>query len=73
MLYLSQQLCKVCGLKLTEFEIKEKESHCMECYNEQNKTMTSSSERGSMNAVFEKRKKTRRYAWYYHHQTHSAK
>lgn len=73
MLYLSQQVCKGCGLKLTEYEIKEKDSHCMECYNDKNKTASSSAQNGNMNAVFEKRMKTRRYAWYYHHASHSAK
>lgn len=73
MLYLSQQVCRGCGLKLTEYEITEKDSHCMDCFNEKNETSSPSTQSGNMNAVFEKRKKTRRYAWYYHHISRSAK
>jgi hypothetical protein len=32
--HLVTRKCKVCDLKLTEFEYQEKSSLCMECYNE---------------------------------------
>ena len=27
--------CEVCGVKLTKFEIEEKDSYCMECYKDE--------------------------------------
>lgn len=29
---LLERKCQGCGVKLTEFEIKEKEGYCMDCY-----------------------------------------
>ncbi len=32
---LLENKCISCGVKLTEYEIEEKESYCMECYGEE--------------------------------------
>ncbi len=69
MMILSQQACKGCGLKLTMFEIQEKDAHCMDCYNESREKSKSSA--GEQD-IFARRKNTRRYAWYYHHQARTA-
>jgi hypothetical protein len=39
-IHLLEKKCRSCGVKLTEFEIEEKESFCMECYEEQDKEVT---------------------------------
>ncbi|MBP1931736.1 hypothetical protein J2Z37_001737 [Ammoniphilus resinae] len=31
---LTERKCRSCGVKLTEFEIEEKEEHCMDCFTE---------------------------------------
>lgn len=69
MIILSQQVCKVCGLKLTVFEIQEKDAHCMECYNDSKQIAKSTA---GQKDIFAKRKNTRRYAWYYHRQARTA-
>lgn len=35
-LYLIDSACKMCKIKLTEYELKEKSSLCIECYREEN-------------------------------------
>ncbi|RXT15304.1 hypothetical protein [Ammoniphilus sp. CFH 90114] len=32
---LSERTCKQCGVKLTEYEAREKSGLCMDCYNEE--------------------------------------
>jgi hypothetical protein len=35
---LTEAKCQGCGVKLTEYEVEEKEFHCMECYAEKVKS-----------------------------------
>jgi len=37
---LTERKCRVCGVRLTEFEIEEKDQHCMDCFTDQAETGT---------------------------------
>ncbi len=34
---LTETTCKVCGSKLSQYEVEEKDRHCMNCYEEPKK------------------------------------
>lgn len=69
MIILSQQMCQSCGVKLTTFEVQEKDGYCMECFHE---TQSSTKPKQGSEDIFAKKKNTRKYAWYYHHQARTA-
>jgi hypothetical protein len=35
---LTEERCRKCSIKLTEYEIEEKNHYCMECYEEENQS-----------------------------------